>query len=178
MLWLVKQLDEQTCALVLRYYQQERDRSHGSMCSGSDAPILVAKAYSRAMAQLLGGERHPVHHAFSVELSRKKRKFLARMFRGEMKALYVDVLGLAHNDEAADDLKDGVLVLSSVHRLIEHWLVMSSGPVLQRSLTSTFIFTPFDVHPELSPPYLPMPCPSSLCLLLAYLLYSARACFA
>ena len=103
--WAIQQLpDEYQSALRMSCRQrrgaregeeaeetEEASWSVGSMCSGSDAPILVAVALTKAMQNVLG-VNVKVMHQFSVEKSRPKQKFLKRMFEGSMIHLYEDVV--------------------------------------------------------------------------------------
>ena len=80
----------------------------GSMCSGSDAPMLVAKAFAAAMDCVTGFTTMP-RHLFSVELCDRKRDFLARMFDGEMERLYKDVVEIGDKKCVPDVLRGGAL---------------------------------------------------------------------
>ena len=80
----------------------------GSMCSGTDAPILVARAFAAVMGRITGSATLP-QHLFSVELSHRKREFLARMFEGEVERLYKDVVEIGDHAEVPDFLRGGEL---------------------------------------------------------------------
>ena len=89
----------------------------GSMCSGTDAPILVARAFAATMGRITGSATLP-QHAFSVELSHRKRAFLARMFEGEMERLYTDVVEIGGQEQVPDVLRGGELsTVPGVHAL-------------------------------------------------------------
>lgn len=69
-----------------------------SACSGSDGPIMVAKAFVSAMKRL--GTPMQLDHVWSCEKDARKRAFLERLFTGmkdpseDLKSLYVDTSSL------------------------------------------------------------------------------------
>ena len=56
----------------------ERTMRIGTMCSGTDAPVIVAKALERTLRQ--HGSKVGFEHAFSVEFDAKKQEFLRANF--------------------------------------------------------------------------------------------------
>lgn len=81
----------------------------GTVCSGTDGPVLMSKALHTAMAQKFG-EGFECKHEFSCELDRPKQLFLKRMFsdRG-MGALFSDAeqLAVASEQRGFDILSGG-----------------------------------------------------------------------
>jgi site-specific DNA-cytosine methylase len=74
----------------------------GTMCSGSDSPILVAQSICNAMNQ--GGPHRDcaqAHHAFSVEINEKKQRFIRRMFP-ELRHMYANTANMS--DPAVFDI--------------------------------------------------------------------------
>ncbi len=61
----------------------------GTMCSGSECPILVAKVVCEAIHDVFGGPRVVVKHCFSVELNPAKRAFIRKLFPS-LRHLYAD----------------------------------------------------------------------------------------
>jgi hypothetical protein len=62
----------------------------GSFCSGSEAPVLVWRAFSRVIGQRLGIGIQ-VLHRFSAEIEKPKQDYLLKFFP-DMKRLYANVL--------------------------------------------------------------------------------------
>ena len=68
-------------------------RSLGSICSGTDAPVLVYEAFDTALRHHLsddGDRLMKMEFAFSTELNSKKREFLLDMYEGKIQRLFRD----------------------------------------------------------------------------------------
>ena len=87
----------------------------GSLCSGSDAPVLTCKAFVAAMAELIGGKTARLQHLYSCEQSHRKREFLKDLFRDSMMSLYDDVLAMGEKDKCKDHIHGRLL------RLWDRW---------------------------------------------------------
>jgi site-specific DNA-cytosine methylase len=80
--------------------------SMGTMCSGSEAPVLVMRAWAAAMEKHTQ-KQHRIVQGFSVEINKKKQTFIAEMFGQEVGALYADVNDVATKAFVPDLLRGG-----------------------------------------------------------------------
>ncbi|CAJ1335640.1 unnamed protein product, partial [Effrenium voratum] len=119
--WIVralKRLPHEMQACLQRYHLHAESKEPlkvGTACSGTDSPVLVARAYAEAVRQLWGANRE-VEHVFSCERNAKKRHFLANMFCNTfdsshaMGSLYEDAVDLQFGPEgmSLDVLSDNI----------------------------------------------------------------------
>jgi hypothetical protein len=99
-------LDPSMCALAATFfgrlchddsakvetYLRDHTVRYGTLCSGTDAPVLCVSAFVGAVT----AHQKPVH-AFACEKAKKKQQFLMKVFP-ELKLLFNDVAGLAKSD--------------------------------------------------------------------------------
>eukprot|EP00959_Pyramimonas_sp_CCMP1952_P089192 1865985-Pyramimonas_sp.AAC.1 len=102
--WAINRLNP-TEARDLNMFCRTLDfRSMGSMCSGTDSPILVQRAYDKVLEDRMG-LRRPTTHAFSAEIDPGKRAFLKDMYGyGPCQSLFEDVIKLECEQKALNAL--------------------------------------------------------------------------
>ena len=83
----------------------------GTVCSGTDAPILVLRSFSRAISRAYS-VRSRFEHAWSCERDAAKRSFLRNMFEGEVRYIFADAIQLGFCDCVEDTLTKSLVRLS------------------------------------------------------------------
>ena len=78
--------------------EMDRTIRIGTVCSGTDSPVLVLRAMKRTLERM--GVDITVSHAYSCEASKWKRQFIARMFP-ELDSLFMNVHHLVSSDGKA-----------------------------------------------------------------------------
>ena len=84
-----------------KYLAAHGANSVGSMCSGTDSPLLVLRALKESVGRK-SGLAWPISHGFSVEKEKKKRHFLRRMFDQQLERLYHDCTSMMQADPHCD----------------------------------------------------------------------------
>jgi hypothetical protein len=91
-------------------------RSLGSICSGTDAPVLVYEAFDAALHHHLIDDDNrlmKMEFAFSTELNSKKREFLLDMYEGKIQRLFRDAC-LLDQATSYDDVSNGNIPIPRV----------------------------------------------------------------
>jgi len=93
-------------AAICQRLHNEEPRKLGTMCSGTDSPVLAYRAVSHALSQL--GVQFKFSHEYSCDSSPLVRKFLAQLFNGGMGCLFANVADLAQGQAEAPDALKGM----------------------------------------------------------------------
>ena len=84
-------------------YLSARGMVFGTFCSGTDSPVLCAKALHGAVSGSFAGHI-AFKHAFSCEKVGWKRDFIRHFFGNEMSHLFSDALHFARDSTSYDDI--------------------------------------------------------------------------
>ena len=105
----------------------------GTMCSGTDAPILVLGALKKAMLDVRPDMSWDFSHEFSAEKDKRKQRFLQEMMPG-MKCLFRDCTQLVHS--TAETVDGSATAVPS-------WTQLFMSPLVLRASLATSIVTSF-----------------------------------
>lgn len=103
--WFLWSLSQLACDEVNSMAERLKSgvvRSIGSVCSGTDAPVLMYEAFDDALQEYLGNGFATMGHGFSTEVNPKKRKFLLDMYEDRMHLLFHDACLLDQNTSYDD----------------------------------------------------------------------------
>ena len=75
-MWGIRQMSLSMQQALFQHWANLPDWAIGSMCSGTDAPVLVCRAFVSAMATLSGKTATRLLHIFSCESDDRKRAFI------------------------------------------------------------------------------------------------------
>ena len=101
-LWSLSQLARDEVNSMAERLKSGVVRSIGSVCSGTDAPVLLYEAFDDALQEYLGNGFATMGHGFSTEVNPKKRKFLLDMYEDRMHLLFHDACLLDQNTSYDD----------------------------------------------------------------------------